>query len=105
MTSNFKFKFNFKLTTWAAWGSPTYRHRNSSALGSADFTGLTSTSDPEKYTHADFIVTAISTAVDKTIPKSKRVRSESNPISDETIALIKEKRRLRRQYSQNKDQL
>ena len=28
------------------------------------------------------------------------MRSESNPISDETIALIKEKRRL---YSQNKD--
>ena len=31
------------------------------------------------------------------------MQSESNPISDETIALIKEKRRLRRQYSQNKD--
>ena len=31
------------------------------------------------------------------------MRSESNPISDETIVLIKEKRRLRRQYSQNKD--
>ena len=30
------------------------------------------------------------------------MRSESNPISDETVALIKEKRRLRRQYSQNK---
>ena len=28
------------------------------------------------------------------------MRSESNPISDETLALIKEKRRLRRQYSQ-----
>ena len=36
-------------------------------------------------------------------PKSKSVRSESNPISDETLALIKEKRRLRRQYSQIKD--
>ena len=71
------------------------------ALGSADFSGLTSTSDLDKY--ADFIVFAISTAVDKAIPKSKSVRSESNPISDETIALIKEKRRLRRQYSQNKD--
>ena len=45
----------------------------------------------------------ISTAVDRTIPKSKSVRSESNPISDETLALIKEKGRLRRQYSQNKD--
>ena len=71
------------------------------ALGSADFSELTSTSDLDKY--ADFIITAISTAVDRAIPKSKSKRSESNPISDETIALIKEKRRLRRQYSQNKD--
>ena len=31
------------------------------------------------------------------------MRSETNPISDETIALIKEKCRLRRHYSQNKD--
>ena len=31
------------------------------------------------------------------------MRSESYPISDETIALIQEKRRLRRHYSQNKD--
>ena len=31
------------------------------------------------------------------------MRTESNPISDEKLALIKEKRRLRRQYSQNKD--
>ena len=71
------------------------------ALGSADFSGLLSTSDLDKY--ADFIVTAISTAVDKAIPKSKSMRPESNPISDETLALIKEKRRLRRQYSQKKD--
>ena len=71
------------------------------ALGSADFSGLLSTSDLDKY--ADFIVTAISTAVDKAIPKSKSVRPESHPISDETLALIKEKRRLRRQYSQKKD--
>ena len=71
------------------------------ALGSADFSGLLSTSDLDKY--ADFIVTAISTAVDKAIPKSKSVRPESNQISDETLALIKEKRRLRRQYSQKKD--
>ena len=49
--------------------------------GSADFSGLLSTSDLDKY--ADFIVTAISTAVDKAIPKSKSVRPESNPISDE----------------------
>ena len=74
------------------------------ALGSEDFSGHLSTSDLDKY--ADFIVTAISTAVDKAIPKFKSVQSESNPISDETIALIKEKRRLKRQYSQNvnKDQ-
>ena len=71
------------------------------ALGSADFSGLLSTSDLDKY--ANFIVTAISTAVDKAVPKAKSVRSESNPISDETIVLIKEKRRLRRHYSQNKD--
>ena len=71
------------------------------ALGSADCFGHLSTSDLDKY--VDFIVTAISTAVDKAIPKSKSVRSESNPISDETKALIKEKRRLRRQYSQKKD--
>ena len=44
------------------------------ALGSADFSGLLSTSDLDKY--ADFIVTAISTAVDKAIPKSKSVRPE-----------------------------
>ena len=55
-------------------------------LGSDDFSGLT-------------IVSAISTAVDRAIPKSKSVRSESNPISDETLALIKDKRRLKRQYS------
>ena len=65
------------------------------ALGSEDFS---STSDLDKY--AGFIVTAISTAA---IPKTKSVRTESNPISDETLALIKEKRRLRRQYSQIKD--
>ena len=41
--------------------------------------------------------------VDKAIPKSKSVRPESNPISNETLALIKEKRKLRRQYSQMKD--
>ena len=71
------------------------------AISSADFSGLLSTSDLDKY--ADFIVTAISTAVDKAIPKSKSVRPESNPISDETLALIKEERRLRRQYYQKKD--
>ena len=71
------------------------------ALGSQDFSGLSSTSDLDMY--ADFIVSAISTAIDRAIPKSKSVRSESNPISDETLALIKEKCGLRRQYSQVKD--
>ena len=71
------------------------------ALGSKDFSGLASTSDPDKY--ADFIASAISTAVDKAIPKSKSVRTESNTISEETLALIKEKRRLRRQCCQIKD--
>ena len=42
-------------------------------LGSADFSGLSSTSDLDKY--GDFIVTAVSTAYDKAIPKAKSVRS------------------------------
>ena len=71
------------------------------ALGSADFSGHLSTSDLDKY--ADFIITAIHTAVDKAILTSKSVRPENNPISNETLALIKEKRKLRRQYSQKKD--
>ena len=71
------------------------------ALGSADFSGPMSTSDLDKY--ADFIIAAISTAVDKAIPTSKSVRPESTPISDETRVLIKEKRKLRRLYSQKKD--
>ena len=74
------------------------------ALGSEDFSELTSTGDLDKY--ADFIVSVTSTAVvegDRAILKSKTGRSEGNPISDETLALIKEKRRLRRQYSRNND--
>ena len=71
------------------------------ALGSADFSGHLSTSNLDKY--ADFIITAIHTAVDKAISTSKIVRPESNSISNETLALIMEKRRLRRQYSQKKD--
>ena len=47
--------------------------------------------------------TALHTAVDKAIPKSESVRPESNPISNETLAPIKEKCKLRRQYSQRKD--
>ena len=71
------------------------------ALGSEDFSGHLSTSDLDRY--ADFIITALHTAVDKAIPKSKSVRPESNPISEETLALIKETRKLRRQYSQMQD--
>ena len=71
------------------------------ALGSADFSGHLSTSDLDKY--ADFIITAIHIAVDKVIPTSKSIRPASNPISNETLALIKVKRELRRQYSQKKD--
>ena len=58
------------------------------ALGSQDFSGLLSTSDLDKY--ADLIVSAISTAVDRAIPKSKSMQSQSNPISNETLVLIKE---------------
>ena len=71
------------------------------ALGSADFSGHLSTSDLDR--NADFIITTLHTAVDKAIPKSKSVRPESNPVSNETLALIKEKLKLRRQYSQRKD--
>ena len=52
------------------------------ALGSEDFSGHLSTSDLDRY--ADFIVIALHTAVDKAIPKSRSVRPESNPISNET---------------------
>ena len=68
------------------------------ALSSGDVLKLKSIQDIDKY--ADFIITAISTAVDKAIPTSKSRRPESQPVSDETLALIKEKRRFRRQYSQ-----
>ena len=71
-------------------------------LDSADFSGHTSTNDlDQKYT--DFIVPAISTAVDKAIPKSKSRHSESNAISDEPMVLINGKHWLRRQHFQNKD--
>ena len=68
------------------------------ALSSGDVPELKSTQDIDKY--ADFIITAISTAVDKAIPTSKSGRPESQPVSEESLALIKEKRRLRWQYSQ-----
>ena len=73
------------------------------ALSSGDVPELKFTQDIDRY--ADFITTAIITAVDKAIPTSKSWRTESQPISDETLALIKEKRKLRRQYSQAHDPL
>ena len=73
------------------------------ALSSGDVLELKSTQDIDKY--ADFIVTAISTAVDKAIPTTKSGRPESQPVSEESRALIKEKCRLRRQYSQAHDPL
>ena len=73
------------------------------ALSSGDVPELKSTQDIDKY--ADFITTAISTAVDKAIPTSKSGRPESQPILEETLAPIKEKCMLRRQYSQAHDPL
>ena len=68
------------------------------ARSSGDVPELKSIQDINKY--ADFITTAISTAVDKAIPQSKSGHHESQPISDETLVLIKEKCKLRWQYSQ-----
>ena len=73
------------------------------ALSSGDVPELKSTQDIDKY--ADFITTAISTAVDKAITTSESGYPESQPISEETFALIKKKRGLRRQYSQAHDPL
>ena len=55
--------------------------------------------------YADFITTAISTAVDKAISTTKSGHPESQPILDETLALTEEKQRLRQQYSQAHDPL
>ena len=73
------------------------------ALSSGDVPKLKSTQDIDK--NADFIVTAIRTAVDKAISTSKSGRPESQPVSKESLALIKEKRRLRWQYSQAHESL
>ena len=69
---------------------------------SGDVSELKSTQDIDK---ADFIVTAISTAVDKAIPTSRSGRPASEPVSEESLTLIKENCRLRRQYSQAHDPL
>ena len=73
------------------------------ALSLGDVLKVKSTQDIDKYT--DFIITAISTAVDKAIPTSKRGRPESQPVSEESLTLNKEKRGLRWQYSQAHDPL
>ena len=68
-----------------------------------DIPKLKSTQDIDKY--VDFIVTAVSTAVNKAIRTSESGRPESQPVSEESLALIKEKCRLRQQYSQAHDPL
>ena len=73
------------------------------ALNSRDVLEHKSTQDIDKY--AGFIVTAISTAVDKAIPTSGSECPESQPVSEESLVLSKEKCRLRRQYSQAHDPL
>ena len=73
------------------------------ALSLRDVPELKSTQDIDKY--ADFLAITISTVVDKAIPTSKSGRPESQPISDETLALMKEKCKLRRQHFQAHDPL
>ena len=59
------------------------------ALSSDNVPKLKSTQDIEKF--VDSIVVAISTAVDKVIPTSKSGLPESQPVLEESLALIKEK--------------
>ena len=61
-SSNNHTRYKFDQTDREVFESTTLE----AALGSADFSGLMFTNDLDKY--ADFIVTAISTAVDKAIP-------------------------------------
>ena len=58
------------------------------------------TQDIDKY--ADFIVTAVSTAVDKANLISESKHFEKQPMLVEIVAIIKENGRLRCQYSQTK---
>ena len=62
------------------------------ALSLGDAPELKSTQDTEKY--ADFIVTAFRTAVNEAIPTPKSGRHESQPVSEESLLLIKEKGQL-----------
>ena len=62
------------------------------SLSSGVVPKLKSTQDKDRYAY--FIVTAISTAVGKGILTSKSGYPESQPVSEESLALINEKRRL-----------
>ena len=73
------------------------------ALSLGDNPKLKTTQGIDKY--AAFIVTTVSTSVDKAIPTSKSRRPESQPVSEESLLLIKKKHRLRRQYSRVHDPL
>ena len=73
------------------------------ALSSGDVPEIKSTQEIDKY--AEFINTAISTAVDKAIPTSESGHPESQPVLEESLALIKGKHRLRWEYSQAHDPL
>ena len=73
------------------------------ALSSGDVPELKSTQDIDE--HADLIITAISTAAGKAILTPKSGYPESQPVSEESLVLIKKKRRLRQQYSQAHDPL
>ena len=73
------------------------------ALSSGDVPKVKSSQDKDKYT--DFIVTAISTALGKAILTSKSQGPERQPVLEESLALIKEKCRLRQQYSPAHDPL
>ena len=70
-TNPFRYKFN-------QTDREVFESTLEAALSSGDVPELKSTQDIDKY--ADFIVTAISTAVDKAIPTSKSGRPESQPV-------------------------
>ena len=73
------------------------------ALSSGDVLNLKSAQDIDKY--ANFIVIDISNAVDKATLTSKSGHPESQPVAEESLVLIKDKHRLKRQYSQAHDPL
>ena len=69
------------------------------ALSSGDVPELKSTQDIDKY--AEFIFTAINTAVDKAIPTSKSGRPESQPVSEESLALKTRINQLQKEIKNN----